>query len=149
MLSKKENAVMLVFVKLCGWAGKMYVYPGRPKIVKLCKRWFSVPMSQRTLSRVISSLGEGGYIGRQVRKSRSREGQVRSHTSLTFLKWRSLNLLSGLGALSGLARKLTERTKVAPNISPDRRSSGPCGQLASLVSQAVSEGAATPILNSS
>ena len=145
MLKKKELCVLLVISKLAAWAGKLYVYPGRPKVVKLCKKWFGVPMSQRTLSRVFSSMQAGSYIGRQVRKTHSQEGLVRSHSSMTFLKWRSLNLLSGLGGLSGLVRKLTGMPKVAPNISQGRRSSEPCGQLASLISQSVLKGAPSAV----
>jgi len=149
MLSKKENAVLLVTVKLCAWVGKMYVYPGRPKIVKLCKKWFSVSMSERTLTRVFKSMLEAGYLGRQRRPVSCPGGLHRCRTSMTFLTWRSLNLVSGLQGLSELVKGLTERTKMASNIFEMRRSSEPCGKLGSLIGQFFQKGGPPGIFSSS
>lgn len=141
MLTKKENAVMLVLAKLCGWAGKLYIFPGRSKIVKLSKNWFSVQMCERTLTRVLASLSEAGYIGRQRRPLEWCKGGFRSKTSLTFMKWRGLNFLSNLQSLTrGLVITLTERTKTSSNISQTRKSSEPCGKLGSLITQFFQKG---------
>jgi len=148
MLTKKELSVVLVISKLCAWVGKLYVYPGRPKIVKLCRRWYGVTMSQRTLSRVFASMLEGGFLGRQRRPYPCQGGLHRSQTSMTFLTWRSLNLVSRLGGLSELVRRLTDVPKTARNILQGKRSSEPCGQLASLVSQVVLKGAPLAVIRS-
>lgn len=140
MLAKKELCVTLVIFKLCAWVGKKYVYPGRPKIVKLCKAWFGVSMSQRTLSRVFASMLREDFFGRQRRKVHCPGGFIRSRSSMTFLTWNSLNQVSRLGALSRLARALTDVPKTARNIFQGRRSSGGCGKLASLIGQVFPKG---------
>ena len=140
MVKQKEQCVLLVIFKLAAWVGKLYVYPGRPKIVKLCKRWFGVKMSQRTLSRVLSSLLTAEYLGRQRRPYPCQGGLHRSQTSMTFLTWKSISLVSGLGGLSGLVKRLTDVPRMAGNILKGIRSSRPCGKVASLIGQVLHEG---------
>jgi len=135
MLPEKPLCVMLVISKLAGWAGKLYVYPGLPKIAKLSKRWFGVSISQRTCVRAISYLLTENYIGRQPRPTPCPGGLWKSQTSLTFLTWKSLNLLYRLRGLGELASVLTERSKKASNIFQTRRSSSVCGKLGNLISQ--------------
>lgn len=140
LLKQKELTVIIILSKLAAWTGKLYVYPGRRKIIKLCRNWLGVHMSERTLSRVLASLQEASYIERQPRPFSTPKGYWKSHTSLTYLKGRTFALLSGLGRLKGVLTRLTDRPKMARNIHERERSSAPCGKLGDILTQVFHKG---------
>lgn len=140
MLKQKELTVLLVVSKLAAWAGKLYVYSGRRKIIKLCRNWFAVSMSERTLSRVIASLREASYIDRQPRPFRGPKGYWKSHTSLTYIKGRTFHVLSRFGSLKGLVTRLADKPKMARNIPERERSSDPSGKLGGILTQVFQKG---------
>lgn len=101
MLSQKEESVTRVLFKLCGWVGKGYCFPSQRKIVKLSAKWHSVPMSRRTLNRVLGRLESDGYLARVRRHHKGEDGQLVMRSTLYKLGGRAFNHVYNLGAWAG------------------------------------------------
>lgn len=142
VLKVKEESVMRVLFKLSAWVGKGYAYPSQRKIAKLSQKWFSVPMSRRTLCRVSSSLQVEGYIRKVSRHRRGPGGNMIFKSTLYVLQGRAFNWAYGLGAWSRRLFEVFRVPKMAQYKSSTANDLTRCGKVGSLVTLVLDGGGA-------
>jgi len=125
VISQKAQAVLSVLCKLWGHYGMLYGWASERKIIKLCDRWEDCKMSVRSCVRAVAELVDGGFIERQRRPWQEKDGKWKSRTSLSFLKYRTLNFLGRMDRLGRLRLVLTDRPKLASYIPLRGKRSSP------------------------
>jgi len=81
-----DGAILLTLGELSRRSGKGYCYPSQETVLKLCKRFYGVSRSRRSLNRHLKHLEQSNYFRRVRRHKRAGDGSLLLRSSLYILK---------------------------------------------------------------
>ncbi len=96
--------VLQIIAETASYHGKKYCFPNQRTIARSLLIRFGRVMSRRTLCRWTAYLEAGGWIAKQSRHRREKDGRLGLHSTLYVLKRRSLRFLGSV--LRGLRQVL-------------------------------------------
>lgn len=96
-VANPEQRVLQVIAGLAAHHGKMWCYPSYTTIKRILLSRYHYALSERSLARHIGALVQMGYLDRQRRHKRAKDGSLELHSTLYVIKQKAV---AALGQLS-------------------------------------------------
>jgi len=148
MVSRKE-AILKTQFGIARKKGKPYIYASQKRMLQLLDKYHGFTISVRTLNRDLREIEDEGYIWRQQRHRRARDGTFVPGSTLTHLKARGFDYFAR--GLMDTARIFSSFhvPKVALNRFNTTRYLSSVDNLASLITRFIQKGTPSAVFNSS